>query len=419
MTMLVYRFLSQKTAIHALARTRYDPSSSNYANLEMRAASGPCFSMALIDRYLVGQFIRVFLMTFVSLLGIYVIADFVTNYSDFANYQTDTGLGPSLARYYGARVPLFFELCGRIVVVLAAVFVLSMLQESNELTSLMAAGISRWRVVQPLVFIAVVTTCVGVANRELILPEFRDSLSQDIRDVVQNRSVAVVPRYDDDTEIFFDGAELILADSVIVSPRFTLSEYWSEIGQKLRGAKAVRQAATADLPAGYLVSGVASKNINSARSFTVANRELIMTPASHPWLGQDQVFVVSSLELEDLREGGGSGQFTTTAELVRSLRRGKLKYAADSQVALHARFVQPLLDMTLLFLGLPLALAVNQRHVFLAAGKCIGMVMLFAAVVLVFHGMGIQGMMRPSLAAWAPLMVMVPVAAAISQPLRQ
>ena len=154
-------------------------------------------------------------------------------------------------------------------------------------------------------------------------------------------------------------------------------------------------------------------------AFRLRDREVVLTPATAAWLEPDQCFVVSSLTLEDFRDGGSSGRYCTTTELLRKMRSGKLQYTTDSQVALHARFVQPALDMTLLFLGLPLALTMNQRHVFMAAGKCIGMVMLFAAVVLLFQGLGVQNLVSPSLAAWGPLIALVPLATALSNPLRQ
>ena len=96
--------------------------------------------MAIVDRYLVTQYFRVFLMTFISLLGIYVMADYVTNYSAFARMEADGGMAAALANYYGARVPLFFEISGRIVAVLAAVFVIAALQERNELTAWVGRG---------------------------------------------------------------------------------------------------------------------------------------------------------------------------------------------------------------------------------------------------------------------------------------
>ncbi len=256
--------------------------------------------MALIDRYLIRQYLRIFLMTFISLLGIYVIADFVTNYSDFSRLDSESGMGASLTTYYGARVPLFFEMCGRIVAVLAVVFVVSMLQERNEMTALMAAGMSRWRIVKPLVFVVALTACLGVVNRELILPSFRDALSQDIRDVVNDKPLGLVARFDDETDILFDGEALILPESKIDQPRLTLPAYWNAVGQKLRGETAVRQAATDQTPAGYLISGVNKDGIDAVNAFEYAGQKLILTRAEFSWLEPRQVFVVSALELEDL-----------------------------------------------------------------------------------------------------------------------
>lgn len=39
--------------------------------------------MRIIERYVAREFFRVFAMTFVCLLGVFVVADFVTNYSGF------------------------------------------------------------------------------------------------------------------------------------------------------------------------------------------------------------------------------------------------------------------------------------------------------------------------------------------------
>lgn len=375
--------------------------------------------MAVVDRYLVRQYTRVFLMTFISLLGIYVIADFVTNYSDFARMESDQGMGLALAEYYGARVPLFFEMCGRIVAVLACVFVVAALQERNELTALMAAGLSRWRVVQPLVLAVTVTAGLGVLNRELVLPAYRGALSQDVKDVVRDRPLQMVARFDDQNDVMFSGQALYLAESRIEQPRLRLPVYWQGVGQWLRAETAIRRPAEREIPAGYLLIDVTTKLPSQQNDLRYHQQDVVLTPADHAWLEPNQCFVVSSLTLEDFREGGSSGHYCTTTELLHKFRSGKLQYATESQVALHARFVQPALDMTLLFLSLPLALSMNQRHVFMAAGKCVGMVMVFAAVVLLFHGMGIQNIIKPSLAAWGPLIALVPIAASLSKPLRQ
>jgi lipopolysaccharide export system permease protein len=77
------------------------------------------------------------------------------------------------------------------------------------------------------------------------------------------------------------------------------------------------------------------------------------------------------------------------------------------------------LDITLVFLGLPLVLSRSNRNVFLAIGMCLLLVAAFSLVVLGCRYLGAGYWFEPSLAAWLPLMIFVPCAVALSQPLRE
>ena len=93
------------------------------------------------------------------------------------------------------------------------------------------------------------------------------------------------------------------------------------------------------------------------------------------------------------------------------MQNPSLDYGADTKIMVHGRLVQPLLDMTLFFLGLPIVLGGRQRSVFVVAGQALGMVVGFFMVVLLCHSMGRHGyLFSPALAVWSPLMVLVPIA---------
>ena len=78
----------------------------------------------------------------------------------------------------------------------------------------------------------------------------------------------------------------------------------------------------------------------------------------------------------------------STAQLIADLRNPSLDYEGDVRVAIHARIVQPLLDMTLLFLGLPLVVTRENRNVFLAMGLCILVTVTFTLVVIGLQQLG-------------------------------
>ena len=138
-----------------------------------------------------------------------------------------------------------------------------------------------------------------------------------------------------------------------------------------------------------------------------------MTPRDTPWLKPDECFLVSDVDFDQLTGGNSLTQLSSTAQLIKGLRNPSLDYGAKEQVAIHARVVQPLLDMTLLFLGLPLVVTRENRNVFVAMGICMVVTTAFTLVVSGVQHLGAISywFFTPPLAAWTPLIIFVPLAA--------
>jgi lipopolysaccharide export system permease protein len=144
---------------------------------------------------------------------------------------------------------------------------------------------------------------------------------------------------------------------------------------------------------------------------------VIITPRDAPeWLEPDQCFLVSDVRFEQLASGDAWWQYSSSPELILALRNRSLNASAKVRVGLHGRLVQPFLDVTLLLLGLPLVLRRGDRNVFLAIGLAAVLVAGFMLVVTAFEYLGANyTLISPSLAAWAPLMIFVPIAVAMSE----
>jgi lipopolysaccharide export system permease protein len=377
--------------------------------------------MYLVDRYIVWLFARVFLVCFVSLLGMYVVGDLVNHLHDILEFAGSSGgLWKTFLAYYGPQVPWFFDLIGRVVALTAAVFAVTWLQRNNEMTALMAAGISRWRIIKPLVISVAVVGLLAVANREIVLPRLRMQLSRDARNLRGDRATPIHSRYDHATEIFLHGKNLLPGEQKILQPRFRLPSSLGRVGRQIVADAAYAYPPTAQRPAGYLLTGVSEPhNLADVQSAFLGQRAAILSPADTPWLKQDQCFVVSDVPFSLLQGGSAWRQFSSTWELASGVRNPSLDYGADICVAIHARLLQPVLDMTLLFLGLPLVMARDSRNMFVAAGMCLLMVTIFLIVVLASHAMGMNYLLAPALAAWGPLVIFIPTAMAMSEPLRR
>ncbi len=136
-----------------------------------------------------------------------------------------------------------------------------------------------------------------------------------------------------------------------------------------------------------------------------------MTPHDYPaWLKPNEAFMVSDVSVDELAGGMLMRRFASTGELISGLRHRSIYFSPDVRVMIHSRIVQPLLDITLLFLGLPLVVARDNRNVFVAIGLCIGLVGLFFLVSIACQQLGTNMLISPALAAWVPLMLFVPAA---------
>jgi len=192
-----------------------------------------------------------------------------------------------------------------------------------------------------------------------------------------------------------------------------------QYGNQLRADNAYYQPPQGDRPGGYLLDGVREpRHLDAKPSLLLDGRAVIITPRDAPdWLKPDQCFVVSNVEFDLLISAENYARLSSTAELVRGLRNPSLDFGADVRVAIHSRMVQPLMDITLLFLGLPLIVARGDRNVFVAMGFCILVTTLFAAVAAGSQHLGDIMLISPALAAWLPLIIFVPVAAGMFESL--
>ena len=377
--------------------------------------------MKILHRYLLLQYFRVFVMVFCSLLGIFVVADFVGNLSEFVDSAKSSGsLASVLGKYYGARIPWFFDLAGRNVALLSAALTLAWLQRDSELTALMAAGIPRWRVARPLVIASLVIAGLATINRELWVPAFRTQLCRNAQDLLHNRPEKLDPKLDPSTGIFFKGESILHHEQQILKPTFLLASEWPGVGRKLIANTATFLAENEQHPRGYLLEDVQSvSGFAAVQPYSIRQRDVAWGPAEQPWMQAGQVFVATNVTIDQLRRGRQWHQCTATLPLIRGLRAGDIDHA-NVRVMVHSRFVQPLLDMTLIFLGLPFVFDNGRtRAVILQSAKSIVAIVGFGLVVLVCNGLGVQGIISPALAAWAPLFVLVPIAFLVSEPLRR
>ena len=375
----------------------------------------------LIDRYISRAQLHAFLVVFVSLAGLYFVFDAFTNMEEFITHAAETGsLARVLAGYYGCRLVWFFDATSPVISLASAMFALSWLERHNELTALLAAGVTRWRIARPVLLFAASVSLVAATNRELVLPRIREAFARNAQNLDGSAVQPFESRYDHRTDILFRGRGARASGFRIESPSLLMPPQLGDYGPQLTAAHASWTPPTQDHPAGYILADIQEPaNIDGLPPLESAAGVVVMTRSTADWLEPGQCFVVSDVAFEQMIGSTNWSQYSATADLIRAVSNPSLGVGADLPLRVHARFTAPLLDMSLVLLGIPLVLGPNRRGIFAAVGACVGMTVVFFIVVLGCHALALGDAFSPSLAAWMPLLVLGPLAAWSAQPMWQ
>ena len=375
----------------------------------------------VVDRYVLWLFIKVLAISFFSLLGLYVVIDLMANFQEFSSYgkTTDGGLVGVLWDYYSPRAFWFFDVTSGLSAMVAGIFAATWMQRTHELTALMAAGLKPARVVRFVWLASIGVSLAAVANREVCLPRVREKLSRNAQDWLGSAAKPCRPMWDLKTNILISGKHTFVGEKRIESPTFSqLPEEFQTWGRQIAAENAWHQAPIDGRPAGFLLRGVRlPANLATLDSASLNGETILFGPKNNSWLKPGECFVASGVSFEQLTVGSQWQEYMSTSELIAGLYNQSIEYGSYVRVTLHKRFVRPLLDVTLIFLGLPLVLSRGQRNLFAAGGYAAALVLAFFVVSLASHSAGQNYLLSPHLAAWLPLIVFAPIAYVLARPL--
>jgi LPS export ABC transporter permease LptG len=123
--------------------------------------------MRLLDRYVIRNFLQVYFYCIAGFLSVWLIFDISDNISTFI----DEHFGFMLTvRYYATQVPEVFIILLPVSLLLALLFSLGRMSRSNEIVSMLTAGVSIPRVLTPLISIGLLTVAGSFALNYSLAP---------------------------------------------------------------------------------------------------------------------------------------------------------------------------------------------------------------------------------------------------------
>ena len=369
--------------------------------------------MTRIDRYILFLFVRVLIICFSCMVGLLVVVHAFSNLDELIAYGKLRGSVPlGLLEYYGPFSLALLDRFGGVLALFAIMFVVSWLKRTNELTVLMAAGISPRRILgYPLA--ASIVLFIGIAiNREIAIPKFEEMLGKNPQDLSVAHLRSLKPAYDAKYGVLIGGRNLSLGAKEIIQPIFRLEGPAASLGRQLQAGKGRYLPADQDHPAGFLLEDVTiPEGLDSIPSITFESNPVLLTAHDHAWLKSLQCFVVTDVEFGELSGGNAWKQYASTFDMIARLRSRSGYLGDELKLTVHKRFVQPMLDFSLVLLGIPILLKQQDRHLFWVMGGTFFTVAVFMLSTMLIHSLASGSTsLPPYLGAWLPLLIYGPIA---------
>jgi LPS export ABC transporter permease LptG/LPS export ABC transporter permease LptF len=121
----------------------------------------------ILDRYTLRKYLAIFLFVFFSLLLIFVIVTFVDRIDNIHKHNKPLIL---LFEYIRYRIPEFIHYILPVAALATTLLSLGLLTKFNEITAMKACGISLYRIILPVVLMAVLVSFFSFYLQENILP---------------------------------------------------------------------------------------------------------------------------------------------------------------------------------------------------------------------------------------------------------
>jgi lipopolysaccharide export LptBFGC system permease protein LptF len=136
--------------------------------------------MKTLDRYIIRSFLINVALWFVAFLSLRTVADLFINMDEFAKLgKAFPELVTDIAGFYGYQLLVYFAELGGVIVVVAAAFTLARMNHANELTAMLASGVSLYRVIWPIILCSIALGGLIIIDHELVIPSVAEKLVRD------------------------------------------------------------------------------------------------------------------------------------------------------------------------------------------------------------------------------------------------
>jgi LPS export ABC transporter permease LptG/LPS export ABC transporter permease LptF len=353
----------------------------------------------LLDRYVSRQYLRVFGLAFVSLVGLFYISTFIDLADKLFRGTATTGM---LLRYFYWETPQYVYYIIPLSGLVATLMTIGLLTRNSELIIMRACGISLYRSTAPMLLFATVCSVVLFEMQEHVLA-FSNREAQRLNASIRGWPVQTFDTLD---RRWVAGGNGAIYHYQFFNPAVNqfsgLSVFLVDDGEwrltSLTYAKSVTLAHD-QRPDGAQSTWLAREGWS--REFSHAAGQAADTTVKY------QPFAQRPLPLEPpkfFNTPEPDADRMTYAELERYVTELQTSgyYVINYLVQLHRKVAFPFVTLVMTLLAVPFAVTTGRRGALYGIGIGIVMAIVYWIMMSVFGALGAGGAMSPLLAAWAP-----------------
>lgn len=342
--------------------------------------------MTLLSRYLLKEFLRVFLAALFGILTVYLCVEFLQKADDLIKYKATI---TQVAAYFLYGIPAMATQALPIAALIATLISLGNLSRHNEIIAMRAGGLSLAGIVIPVMIGGILVSAVGFINNEFIMPAY-SAQANHIRYVeIEKKTQRAVFQQ---RQLWLRGPDNSIANiGLVVSER----DRYELIGVNIYVLNAdytIRERITAE----RLVWRDGAWRLKNSRKYITAGDAIVMQPAD----GEIYNVVESPNDMGMIVKRSEEMNFGELWDYVRRLKTSGYK-AGRYEVDLYGKLAFPLSSLLMVMIATPLSI---QRVRSGGTGKGFALAVLIAAVYWALmsagRALGKSGALPPLEAAW-------------------
>jgi len=341
-----------------------------------------------LDRYVLGTFMRVLVVSFLSGIAVFLVFDLADNFDNILDSQAPKSV---IVDYYKLKIFSIVYLISPIMVLVATLISFGLLSRTNEIIACKALGMSLYRLAVPVVLAATfVAGICGVLQSEVLAAS--NARAAELRAAIKGSNSSLLRNRADRRWLFGSGNQLYNYHSLDEERQqlHRLQVFKFDDSYRLTD-RLWAQSATYAEDGWWLLSSGWSRSWEGAEQtqFTTFDQPQKVYLAEDPAYFRGGLRKPEEMDYAELRD------------YIRDLKSSGQE-VPQLEVALYNKFAYPLITLVMALVALPFAFKLERQGALYGIGLSLVLGVILMIFLSIFAALGENAILPPVVAVWSP-----------------